>query len=402
MRNVLSDDRTAATTPRKRGSNPRLVGVALGTVLFALILSSAWSYVQFFPAVASGPAGMFVGAVTLLAGLLLVVLVYGVLVGSFPVPDVTRRRLLIYSAVTVALFVPVAAVGAATEQDLLRLSTLLILCVVFALSMYSTVVGLVAAVLGVVVSHLLAGTNGNFFVVAMFGDWALIRLVIWVRGMVAEIDDSRRMIAALSVERERGRFSRDLHDVVGRTLAAVSLKTELALESDTVDGKDTELREIQVLARRTLGETRALVRGYREIDLSGELDDACHLLRSDGVFVEVVGDDGARLDHAASQVAGWVVREAVTNILKHAPGAEECQITIDGPLVEITNDGAGGDEPTAPRSGDGSADGAGSGLEGLRERVDAVGGSISSGVDGEWFTLRCRFPEARGARGSTR
>lgn len=194
-----------------------------------------------------------------------------------------------------------------------------------------------------------------------------------------ELDRLRHSSARLAVAEERLRFSRDLHDVLGRTLSAVALKAELgAAQADRGQPEAAAtMREVQTIATGALDELRGLVRGYRETDLASELAGARSLLESAGITVSTIVEAGP-LPPAVARCLAWVVREGTTNVLRHASATTvQLALTRDatGVTVTITNDGASADPPAA-----------GSGLAGLSERLDEVGGTLSSRPrNGHWI-----------------
>jgi two-component system sensor histidine kinase DesK len=205
------------------------------------------------------------------------------------------------------------------------------------------------------------------------------RLSAWRLAVLWELDAARESQSRLAVAEERLRFARDLHDVMGRNLAAIALKSELAAALAERGKPDAvgEMRDVQRIAVEAQQEVRGLVRGYRVTDLRTELSGARSVLRAAGIdcgVTEEGGGAGAVQWSAEAQSAlGWVVREGVTNVLRHSDAAR-CRISLradglDGVAVEIVNDRA------RPRA---AGPGAGSGLAGLTERIEAVGGSLTA------------------------
>ncbi|HEX7309373.1 sensor histidine kinase [Lentzea sp.] len=192
------------------------------------------------------------------------------------------------------------------------------------------------------------------------------RSTLWMLGLVWELDQSREIRASLAVAEERLRFARDLHDVVGRNLSVVALKADLAAQlarrgrSSAID----EMLEVRRIAQDSLDELRAVVSGYRTADLSAELAGARSLLASAGIDCRVIGD--VTFDGEPAGALGWAVREGVTNVLRHSK-ASACTITLRGKTLTMSNDGADLHETRF-----------GSGLTGLRERVSALGGSVTA------------------------
>ncbi|MFC8923470.1 sensor histidine kinase [Cellulosimicrobium sp. NPDC057127] len=220
--------------------------------------------------------------------------------------------------------------------------------------------------------------------VALFGSY---RASIWMLGVVWEQERSRVLHARLAVAEERLRFSRDLHDVFGRTLSVVAVKSELAAElaARGRPGAEEQMIEVRRIAQDALREVRAVVAGYRTADLAAELAGARSVLRSAGVETVVHGDE-TPVGPAAQEALAWVVREGVTNVVRHST-ASSCTITLhhDGreSVLELVNDGV----PPGTRSGRGS------GLLGLAERLDGAGGSLDTWAEAGRFGLVARVPD---------
>jgi two-component system sensor histidine kinase DesK len=209
-----------------------------------------------------------------------------------------------------------------------------------------------------------------------------VQLSAWLLRIVTELDATRDAAAALSVAEERLRFSRDLHDVVGRALSAIAVKSELAatLARRGDDRAATQMDEVRALAQESMTDARKLVRGYRSVDVAGELDGARSLLSAAGISTELTGETSA-LSESAAEAAAWVVREGVTNILRHS-AATYCRIELTVSSIRLTND-----HPGAPN---GRNDG--TGLSGLRERLVAVGGELRTEQTTKEFTLIAVLP----------
>ncbi|HLV55694.1 MAG TPA: histidine kinase [Actinotalea caeni] len=213
------------------------------------------------------------------------------------------------------------------------------------------------------------------------------RLSVWMLAVVWELDDARRTAARLAVAEERLRFSRDLHDTFGRALSTVAVKSELAAalaERGDARGPE-EMLEVRRIAHETLREVRELVQGYRSADLDTEIAGARALLRSAAIECRVAGE-GLQLPAPVAEAVAWVVREAVTNVVRHAH-ATRCDIDVrvagDVCRVRVVNDGAP-DEPTVPAGG--------SGLRGLRERLGARGGALTATSDDGTFVVEATVP----------
>ncbi|WP_327324618.1 histidine kinase [Streptomyces sp. NBC_01210] len=214
------------------------------------------------------------------------------------------------------------------------------------------------------------------------------RWSMWVLAVMWELREARDVKARLAVAEERLRFGRDLHDVLGRNLAVIALKSELAVQlarrarPEAVD----QMTEVQRIAQESHREVRDVVRGYREADLRVEVEGARSVLAAAGIACTVEWGE-AELPGAVQSALGWVVREATTNVLRHGD-ARRCTISVrtadDTVVLVVENDGV---------TEAGSGDAPGSGLAGLRERLSAVGGTLEAGpCRGGLFRLTARVP----------
>ncbi|WP_432564898.1 sensor histidine kinase [Kineococcus sp. SYSU DK003] len=224
----------------------------------------------------------------------------------------------------------------------------------------------------------------------------LLFLVVRSVNTYRELELARAELAHAEVLAERVRVSRDLHDLLGRNLAAISLKVELARRhhrSGKGEAVRSELDEVLALSHAAAADLRVLVAGYRALSLRSELAAAVRLLTDAGVRCEADADPGLQAG-AADEVVAWVLREAATNVVKHAH-ATRCRIAVHvrqepaAVQLVVENDGVhDGDEA----SGSPFPLGAGSGLLGMRERVQALGGSVWSSAGGGTFRLSCSVP----------
>jgi len=205
---------------------------------------------------------------------------------------------------------------------------------------------------------------------------------------------ARAEVARLGAEAERVRIARDLHDLLGHSLTTITVKAGLAHRIGPADPERAfaEIAAVESLARRSLQDVRAAVAGYREVTLTGELAAGRELLRSAGIAAELPSAVDV-VDPAHQELLGWVVREGLTNVVRHSK-ATVCAVRLSPSGVEIVDDGAS----TSPAHG--NLDGAyrhpaaGQGLAGLRERVAAAGGTLEAGpVAASGWRLRVSLPE---------
>jgi two-component system, NarL family, sensor histidine kinase DesK len=212
----------------------------------------------------------------------------------------------------------------------------------------------------------------------------MVAMTAFVGGFAAnirlnqELRKTRRELAEAAVVAERQRIARDLHDILGHSLTAITVKAGLArklLDRDAPAAAATEIADVERLSREALADVRATASGYRTVTLSAEIAVAGSVLRAAGIRPD--------LPHAVDEVPaedreilGYVVREAVTNVIRHAR-AGRCSVVLGPRSVEIRDDGVGCADGTA----DGTAGGAagGDGLRGLAERVRLAGGTLEAG-----------------------
>ncbi|MGW5685334.1 sensor histidine kinase [Nonomuraea sp. NPDC003754] len=198
--------------------------------------------------------------------------------------------------------------------------------------------------------------------------------------LTLKLSAAREELARAAVARERERFSRDLHDLLGHTLSLVVVKAEAVrrLAPRDAGAAAAQAADIEEIGRRALGEVRAAVAGYRGRGMADELAAARLALEEAGVRAEVEPVE-VRLPPEADVLLGWAVREGVTNVIRHAR-ASTCAITVRDAggrvVLEIVNDGAPGSFVR------------GNGLKGLAER----GAEMAAAVEGERFTLRVAVP----------
>ncbi|MFC9248730.1 histidine kinase [Streptomyces sp. NPDC057136] len=208
---------------------------------------------------------------------------------------------------------------------------------------------------------------------------------------VKELRETREELARTAVERERLRFSRDLHDLLGHTLSVIVVKSEAArrLAPRDMAAALAQVSDIESVGRQALTEIREAVTGYREGSLATELDRARSALSAAGID-PVVRQSGPPLTAQSEALLGWVVRESVTNAVRHS-GASRCEIEVEGSTervrLKITDNGHAtptGQEPKART---------GTGLKGLTERLAAAGGSLEAGpLEHGGFRLTAELP----------
>ena len=220
---------------------------------------------------------------------------------------------------------------------------------------------------------------------------------LWTWEVAVQLDDARKQAATLAVANERLRFAADLHDIQGHHLQVIALKSELAgrLMHTDPDTAQREIAEVRQLAADALSDTRAVVQGYRRTSLDAEINNATSVLSSAGIDARLHLDSGVEADHLteeARHILGLVVREAVTNVLRHSTATHaDIELVRDGGVrLTITNDGVAED----PAQADG-------GLKDLADRVRHADGVLTWHREGASYRVQATLPgeAAAGAPG---
>jgi two-component system sensor histidine kinase DesK len=317
--------------------------------------------------------------VRLVVCLALVLLVFGVqFVVSAPRARVwsLRRKLSVLGFQVVLTYLPLTWFGLSwgSMEGPLAATVLLSLPARFAWPLYGVVVGSIpayAAAIGVPLVEV-----GYFLIAGM-----LAGLVIYglsrLTDLVHEVHATREELARMAVNQERLRFARDLHDLLGYSLSAVTLKGELIhrLIVARPEQAREETTELLKVARQALADVRLVSSGYRDMSLRDEAASAASILAAADIRA-VVDIDCGRLHPVADTVLATTLREGVTNILRHSE-VQSCTIKAvrqdETVLLTLVNDGA-------QNSGQGAGGPSGSGLGNLRERLAAIGGNLTAGM----------------------
>lgn len=184
--------------------------------------------------------------------------------------------------------------------------------------------------------------------------------VIWERN--DQLRAAEKRIATLAVSAERMRIARDLHDILGHSLTTITVKAQLAarLVDTDPDRARAEITELEEIARVALSDVRATTSGMQTVRVATEVASARSVLTAAGIQPEVPSAV-PELSDELSELFGYVIREGVTNVVRHS-GATKCTIAVGASFAAVSDNGTGG----VTRRG-------GSGIAGLSDRVESAG-----------------------------
>src|SRR6202050_5325512 len=197
-----------------------------------------------------------------------------------------------------------------------------------------------AAVVGLLTIGAIGATEGLLLHVA---GWALFYMALFPviigagntffaerNRMNRKLRKANEEIEHLAKLAERERIARDLHDVLGHTLSVITLKSELARKLIDRDPQRAgkEIREVEQISRQALSDVRDAIRGYRSLGLVAELAQAKSTLETAGLTVQCDAATTVKLAAVEESVLSLAVREAVTNVVRHAQ-ARACRMRLE-------------------------------------------------------------------------
>jgi two-component system sensor histidine kinase DesK len=248
-------------------------------------------------------------------------------------------------------------------------------------------VGAVTVVSGVVVAGSAQNSDDVWAVVlTAFLAGASTLVLVQLLSTITELRITRQELARRAVAEERERFSRDLHDLLGHTLSVVVVKAEAVrrLVSTDPDAAAQHAQDIETIGRRALTEIREAVTGSHRASLAAEIVRGRAALESAGIDATLT-PPSTLLPEPVDEAFAWVVREGVTNVIKHS-GAHRCGLVVgmrDGTAtLELFDDGA------RPETQDHD----GNGLAGLRDRLAKVDGRLVTDREADGFRLLATVP----------
>jgi two-component system sensor histidine kinase DesK len=374
--------RNVPFSPRSQAPAPRLAHAIIVVALLLYGTMTVLNVVRTRP-----PAGQLTVCV------LLVLALFGVQL-AVSSPGARRwptwRKALLLGVQAVLTFAPIVWFGVSwgSMEGPLAASLLLTLPARYAWPSYGALIAFVP------VYNTLAGATVDlvlYFTIA----GALTGLVIYgltrLTDLVREVHETREELARMAVAQERLRFARDLHDLLGYSLSAITLKGELIqrLILTRPDKARQETASVLQVARQALADVRLVSSGYRDMSLSEEAESAGTVLSAADIRAQVDVECG-RLHPVVDTVLATALREGVTNILRHSR-VRVCVIKaeVDDETVrlDLTNDHPHEQGHLfSDRSG-------GSGLDNLRCRFAAIGGGLTAGLqDDGRFRLQVWAP----------
>lgn len=190
-------------------------------------------------------------------------------------------------------------------------------------------------------------------------------ILILIRISTERDELDRQTSENLKLSEQREELGRTVHDVLGHSLTAITVNAQLArrLVRTDPDAAEEQLDYVLSTARKALGEVRQTVVALNQPELAEQLMAAREVLRNAGISARVPTEP-PEISEKAAELFAWCLREGVTNVVRHS-GAKVCQISLGEGFMKIDDDGTG---PTGPE---------GSGLRGLRTRVEQAGGTLT-------------------------
>lgn len=220
----------------------------------------------------------------------------------------------------------------------------------------------------------IALTHDSMEILLVFSLTVFSPIVVYLFSILQDRQEEKAILTQkLRVAEERERIAVDLHDLLGNSLTIIHLKSEVASRMLNRDPEKTaqEIDEIKKLARQSLSEVRAAVTRIQNPDLSGEIVASRRALDTANIAFHLTGE--ASIAGKNDALFAWIVREAVTNVIRHSR-AQNCWVDIVEGKIQIQDDGVGWSEQGVETKKEG-------GLNGLRKRVQLAGGTLTVNTD---------------------
>lgn len=272
-----------------------------------------------------------------------------------------------------ALGVLGVAVVAVLGPDSIGLLMFLLVVAAMALPRNPAMILIAVTCVGMLAYTGFRGDGPHYSEVSVYASISLLLVVLGsLRAAWSALRAANTEVARLAVADERARLARDLHDVLGHSLTTVTVKAALArrlMEAGDTASAMVEITDVERLSRQTLTDMRATVSGQRETSLPAEIASARAVLEAAGITARLPqATDGVRTE--LREPFAYVLREAVTNVVRHS-GARTCEVVLGPDWLQVRDDGDGPTGQCTP----------GTGLGGLRERLEPVGATVEAGPD---------------------
>ena len=213
---------------------------------------------------------------------------------------------------------------------------------------------------------------------------AVVRKFASERRAHTELGATRATLAESARVAERARISRELHDVLGHRLTALSIHLDVARRTADIRTR-APLDEAHATAKRTLADVRNTVAALSDqetVDLAEALRTMARAIPEPRVELDV-SPSFSRIEPAHAHAALRCVQEAVTNVLRHADATlvrVAVKLHVEGLDIRVEDDGQGGARP-------------GNGLRGMRQRIEVLGGTLEvDSVQGRGTTVLAHLP----------
>lgn len=366
---------TAYTTPRNarpggsRFKSPRTVHKSSGRELkvfyaavWLVFLLAPALFIWYAPVVPTRKAFAWVS-------IIIFVIVY-VLIYRNPRPLQVLGAIPNLLLLTTVLLVPILGTVPAIGIAALSMSPYILSIWTFLLPLRQALAATVIIVAAVLVLAFTLGHGHLDWILPMIGISAAV--MIPIRALTDQEDREQELRRELALSHQREALARDVHDVLGHSLTVVNLKTQLAqrLVDQEPERAKSELDEVLALSREALAEVRATVGSLRAPEFPVQVQAARTALTTAQIQPVLDGDPND-VDPEHRSLFAWILREAVTNVVRHS-NATACTVRWSHGALTVEDNGAG----IGPTPQNGPVPGSGNGLSGMRERVELAGGQF--------------------------
>ncbi|WP_144999858.1 sensor histidine kinase [Kocuria rhizophila] len=239
----------------------------------------------------------------------------------------------------VVLLVPLALLLPASPWGMTYMAPFFVAVCAFRLPLRQGILAMLLIEVAALVPLLMLLPRGQWFW-PLFGLVPSGLIILLSRFAVERSETHERLARELEVSRQRESVGRDVHDILGHSLTVITVKTQLAQRLVETDPQRAvaELDDVLALSREALTDVRSTVGKLRDLDLGVEFVQARAALRAAGITPHLPSSVPP-LDAATRSAFAWILREAVTNVVRHS-GAAHCRVTVTSSSLRIADDGA--------------------------------------------------------------